>query len=365
MDQKMMAYVLHDIGDLRYEETVKPCPHTGEVLLRVKATGICGSDIPRIYQTGAYHHPLIPGHEFSGEVVQLGERVDRRWEGKRAGVFPLIPCGICSSCKKKQYEMCRQYDYLGSRTDGGFAEYVRVPEWNLIELPEQVTYEQAAMLEPMAVAVHAIRRSGLGVGEKDKNPGPERTIAVCGLGTIGLLIVMFLKNMGYQRIYTIGNKDFQRETLKKLGMEPGNFCDTRIGAVENWLADRTNGEGVDCFFECVGKNEILMQGINSTAPGGMLLLVGNPATDMTLKKAVYWKLLRRQVTVRGTWNSSFTHEETDDWHYVLNCLQGGNIHPENIITHRISFEDLCEGFKIMRYKIKNHIKIMGFLSDLI
>lgn len=359
MVEKMMAYVLHDIGDLRYEETEKPHPHTGEVLLRVEAAGICGSDIPRIYRTGAYHHPLIPGHEFAGQVVELGEGADRHWEGKRAGVFPLIPCGKCPSCKKKQYEMCRQYDYLGSRRDGGFAEYVRVPERNLIELPERVTFEQAAMLEPMAVAVHAIRRSGLLAESKDTK------IAVCGLGTIGLLVIMFLKSMGYQKIYAIGNKDFQRSAADNLGISPENFCDARTAECAGWLMERTEGEGVDFFFECVGKNEVLTQGINSIAPGGHLLLVGNPSTDMTLEKTVYWKLLRRQITVRGTWNSSFTHEETDDWHYVLDCLKTGKIHPEILITHRLPEEELMKGFELMRDRTEDFIKVMGgFRGDM-
>ena len=123
----MKAYVLHGIGDLRYEDVGLPALAEGTVLVRVRAAGICGSDIPRVYRTGAYSHPLIPGHEFSGEVVRVGAGVDGAWVDKRVGVFPMIPCMGCPQCQKGQYEMCRNYNYLGSRTDGGFAEYVRVP----------------------------------------------------------------------------------------------------------------------------------------------------------------------------------------------------------------------------------------------
>lgn len=137
----MKAYVLHGISDYRYEEVEVPLAEPGSVLVRVRAAGICGSDIPRIYKTGAYSHPLIPGHEFAGEVVEVGECVDASWVGKRVGVFPLIPCMECPQCQQKQYEMCSHYNYLGSRTDGGFAEYVRVPKWNLIALPDSVTME--------------------------------------------------------------------------------------------------------------------------------------------------------------------------------------------------------------------------------
>lgn len=102
---------------------------------------------------------LIPGHEFSGQVEKCGPAADNKWSGKRVGIFPLIPCGECVLCKKKLFEMCRDYSYLGSRRHGGFAEYAAVPEKNLIELPDNVSFEEAAMLEPMAVAVHSIRRT--------------------------------------------------------------------------------------------------------------------------------------------------------------------------------------------------------------
>ena len=108
-----------------------------EVLVAVKAAGICGSDIPRIYRTGAYHYPLIPGHEFSGQVVQVQDEKDSSWLNQRVGIFPLIPCKNCMPCRKKQYEMCRNYSYLGSRRDGGFAELVSVPVQNLLSLPQE------------------------------------------------------------------------------------------------------------------------------------------------------------------------------------------------------------------------------------
>lgn len=356
----MKAYRLHGIADYKLENINKPIVASGEVLVKVKAAGICGSDIPRIYKTGAYHHPMTPGHEFSGQVEAVGEGVDSSWEGKRVGIFPLIPCMECSSCKKKLYEMCKHYNYLGSRTDGGFAEYVRVPEWNLIELPDNVSYEQAAMMEPMAVAVHSIRKSGLlGTDGKVVEGACEKLIAVCGLGTIGLFIVMFLKSIGIQNIYVGGNKAFQFEMADKLGVDKSNCCDIRKTNIVDWISENTNKEGVDVFFECVGKKEILDQGLNSTCAGGTLLLVGNPAGDMDVAKASYWKILRQQLTVQGTWNSSFTHDKNDDWNYVLNSLKNGMISPEKMITHKLSVDELINGFELMRDKTEDYVKVMG------
>ena len=345
----MKAHVLHGIADITFDEVSKPVPKAGEVLVAVKAVGICGSDISRIFKTGAYSHPLIPGHEFAGQVVELGAEADKSWLGKAVGVFPLIPCHECAPCKQQSFEMCRNYSYLGSRRNGGFAEYVAVPVDNLLELPGGVSYEEAAMLEPMAVAVHAMRRIPW---QKDK------TVAVCGLGTIGLMLFMFLQEAGAENILVIGNKDFQKETVLKMGMTADNFCDLRSQDVDAWIRERTNGVGVHTFFECVGKNETFSRAIDNTAPGGNVMLVGNPYSDMELSKATYWKILRNQLRVTGTWNSSFTHSPDDDWNYVLKRIEDGRINPEGFITHLLSFEELMKGLEIMRDKTEDYVKVM-------
>ncbi|MBQ7920650.1 MAG: galactitol-1-phosphate 5-dehydrogenase [Lachnospiraceae bacterium] len=346
----MKAFVLEDIGDIRFEDVSLPKLKENEVLVKVGAVGICGSDIPRIYKTGAYCFPLIPGHEFAGTVVEAGSAAPASWVGKRVGIFPLIPCKECVPCQKQQYEMCRHYSYLGSRRDGGFAEYVAVPVENLLELPDNVTLQAAAMLEPMAVAVHAMRRLSLNCGD---------TVAVCGLGTIGLLLVMFLKEAGIEKVYVVGNKEFQKEKVLSLGIPEEDYCDSRSGDVEKWLLERTGGMGVDAFFECVGKNETVRQAIALTAPGGKIQLVGNPYSEMLLEKELYWKILRHQLIITGTWNSSFTGSEQDDWHYVLDRLKAGRVSPEEFISHELTFTELEKGFHIMRDKTEDYVKIMA------
>ena len=345
----MKAWVLHGINDLRLEETNSPIVGENEVLLSVKAAGICGSDIPRVFYTGTYSFPLIPGHEFAGQVTELGSGVDKKWQGQRVGVFPLIPCYECPPCQAKKYEMCRHYSYLGSRCNGGFAEYVAVPEKNLIALPEGVSFEEAAMLEPMSVAVHAMRKIA---------PSGKDCIVICGLGTIGLFLLMFLLEAGHQNVFAIGNKEFQKKMAVKLGLPAESFCDSRSQDVERWLLERTEGKGADVFFECVGRNETVVQAVGMTGPGGRIMLVGNPASDMTLSKPVYWKILRNQLTVSGTWNSSFTHAKEDDWHYVLEKLREGRIAPAEMITHRLSLEGLNQGLAIMRDKREEYGKVM-------
>ena len=345
----MKAYVLHGPNDIRYEEMDVPTPAKGEVLVEVKAAGVCGSDIPRIYQTGAHKHPLIPGHEFAGVVSGIGEGVAEEWIGKRVGIFPLIPCGECGPCQNRQYEMCRNYDYVGSRRDGAYAEYVVVPVNNLIELPDNVSYEAAAMLEPMAVAVHAMRRVSI---------KPSDTVVICGVGTIGTLLFMFLLDAGVQNILVIGNKESQKQNVLKLGLQEECYCDSKTVDVSEWVRNRTGGIGVNVFFECVGRNETVKQAVDLTAPGGCVCLVGNPHSDMMLDKQVYWKILRNQLQLTGTWNSSFTGEKDDDWHYVLERLAVGAVTPEQVISHRFSIGEIEQGFHIMRDKVEDYVKIM-------
>lgn len=346
----MKAWILHGADEIRYEETAKPQPTDGEVLLRVQAAGICGSDIPRIYKTGAHTHPLIPGHEFSGIVEKTGASTDPGWEGKRVGVFPLVPCGKCMPCRKQQYELCRDYSYLGSRRDGGFAEYVLVPEWNLIELPGNVSFAEAAMLEPMAVAVHAMRRVRIRHGE---------TAVVYGLGTIGMSLVMFLMDIGISNILTVGNKNFQSQLVCRLGLDGGSCCDSREQDAAEWVRERTGGIGADIVFECVGRNETAAQAVRMAAPSGQICLVGNPYTDMVFGKSTYWKILRDQLVIAGTWNSSFTHSPGDDWHYVLDRLSRKQVLPEKLITHILPMEGLEQGLHIMRDKTEDYVKIMA------
>ena len=356
----MKAYNLHNIGDLRFQDVPMPECGSGWAIVQVKAAGICSSDVPRVFTKGTYHFPTIPGHEFSGIIHSVADAKDSNWVGKRVGVFPLIPCMKCGPCRIKKYEMCRSYGYLGSRQNGGFAEYVAVPQKNLIELPDSVSYEAAAMLEPMAVAVHAMSRLQSDPDNDQKN----NTVAVCGLGTIGTLLVMFLVEAGYKNLLVIGNKEFQRQTMLSLGIPSENYCDSGKADAHDFIMDRTDGAGADMFFECVGSNAVASLAIDAAAPAGSVCFVGNPYSDMTFEKNVYWKILRNQLRIAGTWNSSFSFGETedDDWNYVLKRLESGSIRPADLITQRYGLEDIIKGFELMRDKTEDYIKVMAIIG---
>ena len=348
----MKAWVLHDIGTISYEDVDIPMPGHDEVLVNVKAAGICGSDIGRIYRDGAHVMPLIPGHEFSGIIEKTGKSVDKSLQGKRVGIFPLIPCGKCTACAKGNYEMCHDYSYLGSRRDGGYAEYVTVPKWNVMELPDGVSYEAAAMFEPMAVSVHAMRRIDM---------SECKTAAVIGLGTIGLLLTMFLADKGVPHIIAIGNKRSQQRIIQEMENENAKYFDGKNQNVTALINDYTDGCGVDVVFECVGNNITIGQAVNITGDGGNVCFVGNPKSDIHFDKNTYWRILRKQIRITGTWNSSYmgcTGNYVDDWRYVMNRIEEGKIHPEWLISHRFDLEGLTKGLEIMRDKSEEYIKIM-------
>ncbi len=342
----MKAWVLHDTCDIRYEDAKYQVLKPDWVTVRVEAAGICGSDIPRIYKNGAHKMPVIPGHEFSGVVDGIGKEVSPYWMKRRVGIYPLIPCHECEACKRGMFELCRDYDYIGSRRDGAFAECVNVPMENLIELPEEVSFEEAAMLEPMAVAVNAVKR-----GTDGFRVNKEAKVVVCGLGTIGLFVAMFLVEAGYKNIYGIGNKEGQKKRLMSLGIEADHYLEYREG-----VADEVSGSAA--YFECVGRNGTMTLGIDTAGASGRVVLVGNPYSGMELDRDTYWKILRNELTVSGVWNSRFNGNLDDDWHYVLDRLKDHKINPSEFITHRLKMPELDKGFKVMRDKTEDYCKIM-------
>lgn len=346
----MKAWKLYDVNDIRYEEVPIPKLKQGEVLIKVKAAGICGSDIPRIFSTGAHKMPLIPGHEFSGEVTDIASDVESRWLNKRVGIFPLIPCMRCECCKKKMYEMCEDYNYLGSRRDGGFAEYVAVPEWNLIELPENVSFEQGAMLEPMAVAIHAMKKITI---EANDN------IAVYGAGTIGILMALCIKAYGYREPYVYVKHEFQRDVLLREGFSQSQICINSQMDEKKWTNIVTEGHGMDCIYECVGKNESYSACLELAAPKAKVCLIGNPYGDMKLDRKVYWNILRKQLMIVGTWNSSFKTDCSDDWNDAIRMMNEKRVCPEKLISHHYSISNLATGFELMNAKKECYIKEMG------
>ena len=343
----MKANVLEAVNNLVYKNISEPVLKEGEVLVEVKAAGICSSDIPRIFFTGTYSFPLIPGHEFAGVVRKISSEKYEPWLNKAVSVFPLLPCGRCPSCLKGIYETCSNYGYLGSRNNGGFADYVAVPEWNLIELPSDITFEQAAMLEPIAVALHAVKQINL---------TEESVVAIYGPGTIGILIAQWCRMFGAKKILIVGTREEQSELVKKLGFK--HFCNTNKHDPSLWVCENTGGIGSDISIDAVGDAKVLKNCIESTRPCGEILLVGNPNKDFNIDRELYWKILRKQLTMVGTWNSSYNNDGNNDWTEAMKALQNKTIIADELITHKYNFDKLADALEIAKSRSEYYCKMM-------
>ncbi len=341
----MKASILYGIGDLRYEDMPKPIIKDNEVLVNVKACGICGSDVNRVLKTGTYRFPTVIGHEFSGMVVETNEN-NKELLGKRVGVFPLKPCFECTQCMLKNYEMCSNYDYLGSRSDGGFEEYVAVPVWNLIEIPDSVSFEEAAMLEPISVAIHALERAGDIAG---------KTVAVFGPGPIGNILLKVAKIKGASKVIMIGRTNEKLKFSSSLGADKVLNSDNQDIKKE---IDKISSEGgVDIIVEGTGAAKSISSCIEIAKRGGTIILMGNPLGNVELSKDTYWQILRYQLTLIGTWNSSFGRNH-DDWEKAVTLLSSGKLDVSRLISHKLKFNELLKGLEIMMDKNTFSQKVM-------
>lgn len=336
----MKAYVLHDIGKLTYDEIPIPdCP-AGWAIVKVKAAGICSSDISRIFTKGTYHFPTIPGHEFSGVVHAVGNEEDAALIGRKVGVFPLIPCRDCDQCRQKRYEMCSHYDYVGSRRDGGFAEYVAVPVWNLILLPDGMSFVSAAMLEPLSVALHAIKLGGIKKTD---------TVGIVGTGMIGISAGQWAKKYGAQSVTIIGRNENKRNMVEKCGL--------------HYASSTNEMRQYDFVLEAVGTPQSISLALSSAKPGATVVLMGNPSGDIILPQDVYWRILRKQLTVKGTWNSSYDGKNRSDWTEAVNAISNGEIDTIPLVSHTFSQEKLVEGLNLMKNHQEPYCKIVTLWNE--
>lgn len=342
----MKAWALQAIGDLQLVEMAKPVPRPGEVLLKVRACGVCGSDLPRIFTKGTYQFPTVPGHEYSGEIVEVGAGVDARLIGRGAAVFPLIPCRRCAACEAGQFAQCEDYDYMGSRCDGAFAEYICAPLWNLLLLPDGVGYEEAAMVEPAAVAIHALRQAGLDIGDR---------VLIYGAGPIGLMLANWAKAWGAGRVLLVDIDQAKLDFAQELGFT--EVFNSREGDAIAWVQQQT-GRGADIVIEGAGSTHSYEQCMHAARPFGKVVLMGNPAGDMTLSQKGYWEILRKQLTVVGTWNSYYADLPKNEWKLVLEAMASGQLEVKRFITHRVPLDGLHEALLMMRDRTAFYNKVM-------
>lgn len=302
-------------------------------LVKVAASGICGSDIHRGFGGGAYHHPLIMGHEFSGFVEDpcSGSAFKK---GDRVTVFPLIPCHTCVPCQTGDYAQCMDYDYLGSRRDGGFAEYVYAPDENLVLLPDHVDILHAAMTEPCAVALHGANKFSI---------KPGASAVVFGAGAIGNMAAQWLRLRGARKIMIV---DIDREKLglaKKMGFTP---IDAGKADPVKAIYDLTSGNGADFAVEAVGLPKTFLQTVQSAARFGEVLFLGNIEGEFRIGEKDFTGILRKEIRIYGTWNSRFVPAGHNEWTAALDYI-GRGIDIGSLISHTPYLSEGVDMFRKM------------------
>lgn len=342
----MKAVVVHSAGDIRWEEVPEPVIPPGWVRVAVKAVGVCSSDLGRALRGSAYHYPIVLGHEIGGVVAEVGEGVDRALAGRRVAVTPLIPCGRCEWCEHGRYSMCDDYDYLGSRRDGGCAETVIAPECNLIFLPESVSLEDAGVLEPASVSLHGL----------DKRVFANDDVVVLGAGNLGLFAVQQALILGAGRVFVLDLIKYRLDVATKLGAIPIQ-TDVKNDGTQA-LAEFTRGRRADLVVDTCGVASVQANALAMVRKGGRIVFMGLPAKDVGITPKNFNWLVRCEVEMYGSWNSYSAPYPGTAWHANVRYLASGKLTTAPIITHRFP---MCEAGQAYRYLDAGHEDVIKVL----
>ncbi|MDO6732753.1 galactitol-1-phosphate 5-dehydrogenase [Marinovum sp. 2_MG-2023] len=334
----MKAAVLHAPGDLRVEDV--PVPDNlepDEVLIKVAACGICGSDIGRVMVTGTYNFPTIPGHEFAGTVEKVGGQFAHLQQGDKVAVAPLMPCGKCDDCARGNYSLCEDYNFLGSRTDGAFAQYLKAPAQNVLKVPDNVSLEVAATIEPAAIILHGIHKVDLSLGD---------AVVVVGCGALGYFALQFAKLSGAQPLIAVDVDEDKLELARQVGAD---ICinPTKIDALAA-IKEATKGRGVALALEAAGNDAGRDLSILACAKQGKVVLYGTAYGDVTFSKAAFDKIVREEVEVIGSWNSYSVPFPGKEWFDIMGLLEAGRLEVESLITHRAGLDEAPEIFRKLK-----------------
>jgi L-iditol 2-dehydrogenase len=310
--------------------------------VKIKAAGLCSSDISRGYGDSSYFYPLVMGHELAGEIVQVGGDVNNQFSiGDQVCIFPLIPCFNCFSCKQKLFALCKEYSYYGSRCNGGFAERLNVNQWNLIKIPDGVPIEDCALVEPTAVALHAVEKLNLNSNDKSQ-------ICILGAGFIGLMAIQII-NRFYPKckVFIVDRNQYKLDIGAKYGAITQYVEDPK--SWETFLLQNENK--FDKVIEFIGSPKTFSAALHIASQMSIVVWAGNISGDLTISKLQVSSILRKELTILGTWNSIYKGEEGCDWEKTLNLISNG-LRPSELVSSRISLEEI-DGILAKLYAHKN------------
>ena len=340
----MNAAVLHRPGDVRLEQVRVPEPGPDEVLVRVRAVGVCGSDV-HYYKEGrigryVVEKPLILGHESAGEVVALGSRVSHIAVGARVALEPGVPCRRCRFCMGGRYNLCPDVTFMATPpVDGAFVEYIAWPADFVYPLPDNLDYAAGALMEPLAVGMHAVRRARL---------VPGWTVLVMGGGPIGQLALVAAHAAGAGQTILADLEDRRLEVASRLGADitinPGR------GSVSDAVSAATGGEGPDLVIEAAGTAATVRQSIELVRRGGVIVWIGLPSEDPCEVSAL--QAIDKEVDILGIFRYANVYPD------AIRLAASGKINLAPLVTHRFPLEEARRALDTVAEQRSSAVKVL-------
>lgn len=323
------------VGKEKLEIVEKAIPkiNDNQVIIKVAFCGVCGSDLDRYFKGKVHYFPITLGHEFSGTVYKTGSKVNNFHEGDRVTAAPLIPCRKCEYCLRGEYSHCSKYSFIGSRQDGAMAEFVAVDVENVLSIPENVTLEAAALIEPLTVALHGVERINMNAGSE---------VLIFGAGTIGMMTLLSVKALGAGKITVVDLNEEKLSKAKQLG------ADEIVNPVEIDL-DRyfENNRNPDAVFETAGASQTQTQSIKYVKHLGKVVFIGTATKDVKFEPQLFEQILRKEIIVTGSWMSYSAPFPGYEWKSGLNYISQGKIDVKPLISEIFEIEDRNKPFDRM------------------
>lgn len=334
----MKAAVVVANEDVQYQEIEEPKVTKGTVKIRVRYSGICGSDIPRVLNHGVHFYPIVLGHEFSGDVVEVGEGVTKVKVGDRVSGAPLLPCMKCDDCQQGNFSLCKHYSFIGSRQQGSNADYVVVPEQNAVPFESSVPYEQGAMFEPATVAIH-------GVFQNDYHGGEY--VAILGGGTVGMFTMQWTKIFGSKKVVVFDISEERLELAKRLGAD--EVINTREeGYMEKAMAI-TGGKGYGFVFETAGQVPTMHMAFELAANKAHVCFIGTPHENLTFTPAQWENMNRKEFKLTGSWMSYSAPYPGREWDLTAHYFATGQLKFDpGFIYKKIPMSQAQEAFQLFK-----------------